>query len=89
MTEISKLKIAFRLKADVTFEADDILDAFVRLSEYYDALATAKPETSSIFTSGEIEIVRVEEGYRQTLDMRAGIFMERQSPRGGKEPDRG
>ena len=46
----------FRLKADVTFEAADILDAFKRISEHYAGLSTGEPALPTIYTNGEVSI---------------------------------
>ena len=46
----------FKLKADVTFEAESIDDAFTRLADYFKNLAEEGPDAERIFITGEIEI---------------------------------
>jgi len=47
----------FRMKSDVEFEAENIDDVFMKLSDYFNDLTKdEKPET--IFIKGEIEISR-------------------------------
>lgn len=47
----------FRMKSDVEFEANDIEDAFIKISKYFSDL-TKDEETETIFIKGEIEISR-------------------------------
>ena len=46
----------FRLKADTTFRAENIDDAFNILSEYFKALSTGNTEWASPFEDGEVTI---------------------------------
>jgi hypothetical protein len=48
----------FRLKADVTFDAENIDDAFRILADYFTKLSKSGLPMSSIFTSGSINISR-------------------------------
>lgn len=45
----------FRLKADATFEAENLDNAFFKLSSYFHSLAQEEPE-ETIFQTGEIGI---------------------------------
>jgi len=47
----------FRIKADATFEADNIEDALLKLSDYFKIMATSEnlPE-KSIIESGEVDV---------------------------------
>jgi hypothetical protein len=48
----------FQLKADVTFEAENLFDAFEMLSDRFEDLAVGVEPTLQ-FTSGSIEIRKV------------------------------
>lgn len=52
----------FVLTADATFDADDLLDAFRKLSEHFACLADGMEDIreceSNLFTSGGIELKR-------------------------------
>ncbi|MBI5634880.1 MAG: hypothetical protein HZA15_15540 [Nitrospirae bacterium] len=47
---------SFQLKADVTFEAENIDDAFLRLSKYFYELAEEGTDAETLFTTGQIEV---------------------------------
>jgi hypothetical protein len=51
----------FRLKADMTFEADDIDDAFLTLADHFTMLRLSYDTTPLELTSGEIDIHPVKE----------------------------
>lgn len=50
----------FKLKANVTFESDDLNDAFIQLAQHMCSMYLGTK--SSVFTEGYIDVRPVEEG---------------------------
>lgn len=51
----------FKIKADASFSADNIDDAFKVLSEHFSALADGNIDTKPVFETGEITIDKIKE----------------------------
>ena len=49
-------KKTFRIKADVIFEAENIIDALAELAEYFDQWASTAKEPDTIFNPGEVTV---------------------------------
>ena len=57
MDKIGRLNMKFRLRADTTLDAENIIDALSILAEYFDELASTGKSTDEVispFTSGTI-----------------------------------
>ena len=49
----------FRIVADAEFEAENLFDAYIKLSIYFEDLADMGEHAKSIFTKGKVEVKEV------------------------------